>query len=179
MWWWICRFYDVKKGCITIDGEDLTTLDPAWLRGRVVGFINQEPVLFATTVMENIRYGFPAASDEEVSWMRWGLLFYSDYISVYVHLPMSVYCINVLFRLFKQLKQPMLMISLSHSLMVTTQWWESVVWLYQEDRNNALLLPVPFSRTQGYLCSMRPPGEARMAVSTSHVSYNILRVYKT
>ncbi|KAK4329380.1 hypothetical protein Pmani_000263 [Petrolisthes manimaculis] len=60
------RFYDVVRGSITIDGEDLRTLDPAWLRGRVVGFINQEPILFATTVMENIRYGFPAASDEEV-----------------------------------------------------------------------------------------------------------------
>ena len=60
------RFYDVSSGSITIDGEDLRTLDPSWLRGRVIGFINQEPVLFATSIMENIRYGFPDATDAEV-----------------------------------------------------------------------------------------------------------------
>lgn len=60
------RFYDVNKGSITIDGVDLQSLDPSWLRGRVIGFINQEPVLFATSVMENIRYGFPDATDAEV-----------------------------------------------------------------------------------------------------------------
>ncbi|MPC66443.1 ATP-binding cassette sub-family B member 8, mitochondrial [Portunus trituberculatus] len=60
------EFYDVSSGSITIDGEDLRTLDPSWLRGRVIGFINQEPVLFATSIMENIRYGFPDATDAEV-----------------------------------------------------------------------------------------------------------------
>ncbi|XP_069158318.1 mitochondrial potassium channel ATP-binding subunit isoform X7 [Procambarus clarkii] len=60
------RFYDVKSGSITLDGVDLHTLDPSWLRGRVIGFINQEPVLFATSILENIRYGYPDASDEEV-----------------------------------------------------------------------------------------------------------------
>ncbi|KAK7065959.1 ATP-binding cassette, sub-B (MDR TAP), member 8 [Halocaridina rubra] len=60
------RFYDVDGGAIRIDGSDIRSLDPAWLRGRVVGFINQEPVLFATSIMENIRYGRPDASDNEV-----------------------------------------------------------------------------------------------------------------
>ncbi|XP_042241922.1 mitochondrial potassium channel ATP-binding subunit-like isoform X1 [Homarus americanus] len=60
------RFYDVKNGSITIDGLDLRSLDPSWLRGRVVGFINQEPVLFATSIKENIRYGYPDATDAEV-----------------------------------------------------------------------------------------------------------------
>lgn len=60
------RFYDVDAGCIRIDGHDLRSLDPTWLRGRVIGFINQEPALFATTVLENIRYGRPSASDTEV-----------------------------------------------------------------------------------------------------------------
>ncbi|CAL1535983.1 unnamed protein product [Lymnaea stagnalis] len=60
------RFYDVTSGTITIDGTDIKELDPAWLRGQAIGFINQEPVLFATTVMENIRYGRPLATDEEV-----------------------------------------------------------------------------------------------------------------
>ena len=61
------RFYDVDKGSITIDGHDLRSLDPSWLRGHAIGFINQEPVLFATSVMENIRYGRPDATDQEVS----------------------------------------------------------------------------------------------------------------
>ncbi|XP_072391051.1 mitochondrial potassium channel ATP-binding subunit isoform X1 [Diabrotica undecimpunctata] len=60
------RFYDVKDGSITLDGHDIRTLDPSWLRGRVLGLISQEPVLFGTTIMENIRYGKPDASDDEV-----------------------------------------------------------------------------------------------------------------
>ncbi|XP_028345386.1 mitochondrial potassium channel ATP-binding subunit isoform X2 [Physeter macrocephalus] len=60
------RFYDPTAGMVTLDGQDLRALDPSWLRGQVIGFISQEPVLFGTTVMENIRFGKPGASDEEV-----------------------------------------------------------------------------------------------------------------
>ncbi|RZF41361.1 hypothetical protein LSTR_LSTR000075 [Laodelphax striatellus] len=60
------RFYDVDQGCITVAGVDIRKLDPKWLRGKVIGLINQEPVLFATSIMENIRYGKPSATDEEV-----------------------------------------------------------------------------------------------------------------
>ncbi|KAL3841399.1 hypothetical protein ACJMK2_019551, partial [Sinanodonta woodiana] len=59
------RFYDIKDGQILIDGVDIKSLDPSWLRGRAIGYINQEPVLFAATVMENIRYGRPDATDQE------------------------------------------------------------------------------------------------------------------
>jgi len=60
------RFYDVESGSISIDGKDIRGLDPSWLRGQMIGYINQEPVLFATTIRENIRYGRPAATDQEV-----------------------------------------------------------------------------------------------------------------
>uniref|UniRef100_A0A673UJS1 Mitochondrial potassium channel ATP-binding subunit n=1 Tax=Suricata suricatta TaxID=37032 RepID=A0A673UJS1_SURSU len=60
------RFYDPTAGAVTLDGRDLRTLDPSWLRGQVIGFISQEPVLFGTTIMENIRFGKLGASDEEV-----------------------------------------------------------------------------------------------------------------
>ncbi|CAG2164665.1 unnamed protein product, partial [Oppiella nova] len=60
------RFYDIDYGSITLDGCDIKTLDPNWLRRHVIGFINQEPILFGTTVMENIRFGKPEATDEEV-----------------------------------------------------------------------------------------------------------------
>ncbi|CAD5126000.1 DgyrCDS14180 [Dimorphilus gyrociliatus] len=60
------RFYDVDEGSILIDNENIKDLDPKWLRRRAIGYISQEPVLFATSVRENIRYGRPEASDEEV-----------------------------------------------------------------------------------------------------------------
>lgn len=51
---------------MTVDGMDIKRLDPKWLRGQCIGFINQEPVLFATSIKENIRYGQPDATDVEV-----------------------------------------------------------------------------------------------------------------
>ncbi|KAI4875035.1 hypothetical protein NFI96_013000 [Prochilodus magdalenae] len=74
------RFYDPSNGVIMLDGLDIRTLDPSWLRGHVIGFISQacpsksktfqratcEPVLFGTSVMENIRFGKPGATDSEV-----------------------------------------------------------------------------------------------------------------
>ena len=56
----------MDAGSVSIDGVDLRALDPKWLRGRAIGYINQEPVLFATSIMENIRYGRPGATDQEV-----------------------------------------------------------------------------------------------------------------
>ncbi|XP_045476710.1 mitochondrial potassium channel ATP-binding subunit isoform X1 [Harmonia axyridis] len=60
------RFYDVNAGSITLDGEELLSLDPSWLRKRALGLISQEPILFGTSIIENIRYGKPDATDEEV-----------------------------------------------------------------------------------------------------------------
>ncbi|XP_072297790.1 mitochondrial potassium channel ATP-binding subunit isoform X2 [Eucyclogobius newberryi] len=60
------RFYDPNSGVVMLDGLDIRTLDLAWLRGQVIGFINQEPVLFGSSIIENIRFGKPEASDAEV-----------------------------------------------------------------------------------------------------------------
>jgi ATP-binding cassette subfamily B protein len=59
------RFYDVSEGSITIDGVDVRTMDPPALR-KAVGVAMQEAVLFHGTIRENIAYGRPDASDEEV-----------------------------------------------------------------------------------------------------------------
>ncbi len=59
------RFYDPKSGQILLDGIDLQTLQPSWLRENI-GIVAQEPVLISTTIEENIRYGRPSASDDEV-----------------------------------------------------------------------------------------------------------------
>ncbi|XP_048507795.1 mitochondrial potassium channel ATP-binding subunit isoform X2 [Athalia rosae] len=60
------RLYDVDEGSIEIDGTDIRSLNSSYLRGGVLGYINQEPILFATTIMENIRYGMHGATDLEV-----------------------------------------------------------------------------------------------------------------
>src|SRR4029077_13019009 len=61
----IPRFYDPKSGRVLIDGTDVTTYKLAALRAQV-GFVLQETVLFRGTIRENIAYGRPGASDEEV-----------------------------------------------------------------------------------------------------------------
>ncbi len=61
----LSRFYDPDAGRIVLDGVDYRDLEPDWLRGQV-GVVSQEPILFATSVRENILYGRPGASTEEV-----------------------------------------------------------------------------------------------------------------
>ena len=61
----IPRFYDVTGGRVTVDGTDVRDLTQASLRGSI-GIIQQDVFLFADTVMENIRYGRPDATDREV-----------------------------------------------------------------------------------------------------------------
>ncbi|XP_060888922.1 bile salt export pump-like [Labrus mixtus] len=57
----IQRFYDPKEGMVTLDGHDIRGLNIQWLRS-LIGIVEQEPVLFATTIAENIRYGRPGVS---------------------------------------------------------------------------------------------------------------------
>ena len=59
------RFYDVDSGSICIDGHDVRKLTQGSLR-RSIGIVQQDVFLFADTIRENIRYGRPGASDEEV-----------------------------------------------------------------------------------------------------------------
>ena len=61
----IPRFYDVTGGAIRIDGTDIRDVTKESLRSSV-GIVQQEVFIFADTIMENIRYGRPDASDEEV-----------------------------------------------------------------------------------------------------------------
>ncbi len=61
----LLRFYDASKGRILIDDVDISRLDPRELRGQI-GLVPQETVLFGDSAMENIRYGRPGASDDEV-----------------------------------------------------------------------------------------------------------------
>uniref|UniRef100_A0A8C6KS29 Bile salt export pump n=1 Tax=Nothobranchius furzeri TaxID=105023 RepID=A0A8C6KS29_NOTFU len=62
----IQRFYDPKEGMVTIDGHDIRGLNIQWLRS-LIGIVEQEPVLFATTIAENIRYGRPGVSMEDIT----------------------------------------------------------------------------------------------------------------
>lgn len=60
------RFYEPTSGNIKIDGYKLSDISPYWLRSNVLGFIEQQPVLFGTSILENIRYGKPDAREEDV-----------------------------------------------------------------------------------------------------------------
>ncbi|HNC99757.1 MAG TPA: ATP-binding cassette domain-containing protein, partial [Myxococcota bacterium] len=61
----LSRFYDPLSGVVRLDGVDLRELEPSWLR-RQIGMVAQEPVLFAMSLGDNIRYGRPEATDAEV-----------------------------------------------------------------------------------------------------------------
>lgn len=61
----IQRFYDPKEGMVTLDGHDIRGLNIQWLRS-LIGIVEQEPVLFATTIAENIRYGRPGVTMEDI-----------------------------------------------------------------------------------------------------------------
>jgi len=61
----LLRFYDPARGSLSIDGVPIRDLALQDLRSRI-GLVAQEPVVFSTSALENIRYGRPAATDEEV-----------------------------------------------------------------------------------------------------------------
>jgi ATP-binding cassette subfamily B (MDR/TAP) protein 8 len=59
------RFYDPDKGEVLLDGTSLQLLEPKSLR-KVIGLVDQSPTLFAATIMDNLRYGRPNASDDDI-----------------------------------------------------------------------------------------------------------------
>ena len=61
----IPRFYEISSGSITLDGKDIRHIKLADLRGNI-GIVQQDVFLFAGTILENIRYGRPSATMEEV-----------------------------------------------------------------------------------------------------------------
>ena len=61
----LSRYYDIQRGTIYIDGQDISKVTQDSLR-RQIALIPQDPSLFNRSIIENIRYGNPKASDEEV-----------------------------------------------------------------------------------------------------------------
>ena len=61
----LSRFYDASSGRILLDDIDIKTVDPAELRRRIKS-VPQDPVIFAASIADNIRYGHPEASDDAV-----------------------------------------------------------------------------------------------------------------
>eukprot|EP00928_Gymnodinium_smaydae_P031027 TRINITY_DN22912_c0_g1_i1.p1 TRINITY_DN22912_c0_g1~~TRINITY_DN22912_c0_g1_i1.p1 ORF type:complete len:1253 (-),score=215.99 TRINITY_DN22912_c0_g1_i1:128-3886(-) len=59
------RFYDPSAGAIFLNGEDMRQVSPASLRS-LIGYVGQEPVLFASSVRKNILYGCPTATEADV-----------------------------------------------------------------------------------------------------------------
>jgi ATP-binding cassette subfamily B protein len=61
----IARFYEFQEGRLLIDGQDVRTFDLTTYR-RQIGLVPQSPFLFSGTLLDNIRYGVPEASEEQV-----------------------------------------------------------------------------------------------------------------
>lgn len=61
----LCRFYEFQSGSIRVDGQDIRSMDLTTLRSSI-GLVSQDPFLFPGTVLDNIRYARPAATDAEV-----------------------------------------------------------------------------------------------------------------
>jgi ATP-binding cassette subfamily B protein len=61
----LLRFYDPASGIVRVDGLDVRVVDPAELRRRI-GVVSQDPVIFGGSAAENIRYGRPEASEQEI-----------------------------------------------------------------------------------------------------------------
>jgi ATP-binding cassette subfamily B (MDR/TAP) protein 1 len=59
------RFYDTSAGSVSYKGVDVKTLNLQWYRDQI-GYVGQEPVLFDKTIADNIRYGKPDATQEEI-----------------------------------------------------------------------------------------------------------------
>ncbi|XP_047082242.1 ABC transporter B family member 11-like [Lolium rigidum] len=59
------RFYDPQSGEVLLDGVNLKELNLSWIRQKI-GLVSQEPILFTTTIRENIGYGKRGASEEEI-----------------------------------------------------------------------------------------------------------------
>ncbi|XP_048407773.1 ATP-dependent translocase ABCB1-like isoform X2 [Stegostoma tigrinum] len=59
------RYYDLQEGSITVDGHDIRSLNIRHFR-KFIGVVSQEPVLFATTIAENIRFGCEDVTDAEI-----------------------------------------------------------------------------------------------------------------
>ena len=62
----LLRYYDPASGSITLDGVELADADPHAVRSRIA-LVPQDPVIFAASVAENVRYGRPKATDAEVA----------------------------------------------------------------------------------------------------------------
>ena len=61
----VCRFYEPTEGRILIDGRDCRERSQLWLH-RNLGYVLQTPYLFSGTVRDNLRYGKPEATDEQI-----------------------------------------------------------------------------------------------------------------
>ena len=61
----VCRFYEPTKGQVLIDGRDARARSLLWLHSNI-GYVLKSPHLFSGTVRENLRYGKPDATDEEI-----------------------------------------------------------------------------------------------------------------
>jgi ATP-binding cassette subfamily B protein len=75
----LLRYYDQQQGVVRLDGVDLAAADPLAVRRRIA-LVPQDPVIFASSVLENVRYGRPEANDKEV-WAALESAYASEFVN--------------------------------------------------------------------------------------------------
>jgi putative ABC transport system ATP-binding protein len=76
------RFYNPTSGTILVNGKDISTMNAKQLRRRI-GYVGQEPVLFSGTIGQNIAYGKPQATRQQIlaAARKANCQFISDFVS--------------------------------------------------------------------------------------------------
>lgn len=136
------RFYDPQVGEVLIDGTNIKELQLRWLRGKI-GLVSQEPVLFTSSIKDNISYGKDNATTEEIK-VAVELANASKFID-----KMPQVGLHLLF-FFLPTRKYICSLKLFMILRDWTPWSGSMELNYLEARNNELPLLVLFSRTQKY-----------------------------
>lgn len=128
------RFYDPDSGEVLIDGVNLKKLQLKWIRQKI-GLVSQEPILFLTTIRENIAYGKEKATDGEIR----TAIELSNAAKFIDKLPKVILCVSsILCNLLCQVGSTDLWkFLLSRGL---TQWWGSMGPSFRGDRSRGLPL---------------------------------------
>lgn len=146
------RFYDPQAGSITIDGRSVSEYDLKWLRQRI-GVVSQEPILFHTTIRQNILLGCESATDEQIHDAA-KMANAHDFIMTLPHVRICTLCktrINLTFDC-RNMRRKLV----------------NVVVLYQVDRNKELLLHEHFLAIQKFYFLMKVNSMNILNISFSH-----------
>jgi len=141
------RFYDPQAGEVLIDGINIKSLQLDWIRGKI-GLVNQEPLLFMTSIKDNITYGKEDATIEEIKRAA-ELANAANFID---KLPNVCHRSNYQLMYILILLSRVLIFLFLSDTRVMTRWLANVVLSYQGDKSKGSLLQEQSSKTPEFFC---------------------------